>query len=85
MPPNRLGSFDWSRRFKEQPHALVGRDYTRLSSRRLVTLATQTSADRLHHLPDALSAWGTGPASVAIFAPDVEFDLAETFLTWMGR
>jgi hypothetical protein len=40
-----------------------------------VCLATQTSIDRAHWLLKTVETW-TGPISVAIFTPDLEFDIS---------
>ncbi|XP_076043297.1 beta-1,4-glucuronyltransferase 1 isoform X2 [Oratosquilla oratoria] len=47
-----------------------------------VCLATQTSLDRLFWLTQAPRHW-TGPISVAVFAPDVEYSLARVYLQYL--
>ena len=47
-----------------------------------VTLATQTSVDRLHWLPQSAGTW-TGPISVAVFVPAQEFDIAQAYISYL--
>ena len=47
-----------------------------------VCLATHTTLDRMHWVVQLANRW-SGPVSVALFVPDVEFGIAETFLEWL--
>ena len=47
-----------------------------------VCLATQTSIDRAHWLLKTVETW-SGPISVAIFTPDLEFDISVRFVNFM--
>jgi hypothetical protein len=47
-----------------------------------VCLATQTSVDRIFWLLNTTESW-SGPISIAIFCPDVEYDVAVTFIAFL--
>ena len=47
-----------------------------------MSLATQTSVDRLAKLVQSLATW-TGPVSVVVFVPDAEFDVAQAFISYL--
>ena len=69
-----VGRHDNSLEFLIYDHVVVGDQFVNLSRSLGVTLATQTSVDRLHWLPQSAKTW-TGPISVAVFVPDQEFDI----------
>jgi len=49
-----------------------------------VTLATQCSANHLHHVVMQIERW-TGPISVAVFAPDEQASFATDAILSMGE
>ena len=61
---------------------LVGRKYQQLSSQTGVTVATQTSVERLHWLVESSNTW-QGPMSVVVFVPDKEFDVAQLYISYL--
>lgn len=71
----RYGEWDSSRKFKHFPNVVIGSRFLELSRMNDVTLATQASLDRLHWLPVLTRTW-TGPISVAVFVPDLEFQVS---------
>ena len=73
------GHWDQSRNFRIFQHVITGRDFSQLSQLYDVTLATQSSLDKLHWLSQVGKTW-SGPISLALFVPDIEFDFAAKFL-----
>jgi len=63
-------------------HAVVGSQFLQLSKVFGVTLATQSSVDRLHLLIKSLETW-SGPVSISVFVPGPEFDVAQTFISYL--
>lgn len=47
-----------------------------------VTLATQSSVDKLHWLKDTCDTWH-GPVSAVVFVPDREFDIAQLYISYL--
>ena len=47
-----------------------------------VTLATQSSVDKLHWLKDTCHTWH-GPVSAVVFVPDREFDIAQLYISFL--
>ncbi|CAG9791712.1 unnamed protein product [Diatraea saccharalis] len=80
----RLGRWDGSRSYKMFDYAAVGDMYAELSSNRHVTLATQSSIERLHELLRIAAHW-SGPISVAVFVAGDELRLLRAFATWLFR
>ena len=72
-------SFDKSQQFKTRMFTVTGDKWTKLSLERKVCLGTQSSVDRLYLLVSLAQHW-TGPISVALFVPDVEFVIGKTFI-----
>ena len=73
------GHWDQSRNFRIFEHVLTGADFPALSQLYDVTLVTQSSLDKLHWLSQVGKTW-SGPISLALFVPDIEFDFAAKFL-----
>ena len=73
------GHWDQSRNFRIFEHVLTGPDFPALSQLYDVTLVTQSSLDKLHWLSQVGKTW-SGPISLALFVPDIEFDFAAKFL-----
>jgi len=63
-----LGRYDNSRQFKIFDNVYVGDRFIDLSKDFDVTLATQSSLDRLHWLIYVAKFW-SGPISIAVFVP----------------
>lgn len=78
------GMFDDSRRYQLFPNALVGPTYDSLSSNSSVTMATQTSFERMYELHELVSRWD-GALSVAIFAPFADMALSITYIRYVQR
>ena len=75
-----LGRWDNTRRFKLHDNVFVGEKFIELSKRFDVTLATQSSLDRLHWITKSLKTWN-GPVSVAVFVPDIELEAALVYIS----
>ena len=73
------GHWDQSRNFRIFDHVITGPDFPALSQLYDVTLVTQASLDKLHWLSQLGKTW-SGPISLALFVPDIEFDFAAKFL-----
>lgn len=61
---------------------VVGRRFQQLSQLTGVTVATQSSVERLHWLVESSTAW-QGPVSVVVFVPDKEFDVAQLYISYL--
>ena len=61
---------------------VVGRKYHQLSQLTGVTVATQSSVERLHWLVESSTTW-QGPVSVVVFVPDKEFDVAQLYISYL--
>ena len=68
--------------YKSRSFVATGADWDSLSERRQLCLGSQTSLDRLYWLPEILRRW-SGPISITLFVPDVEFGLAEIYLKYL--
>lgn len=78
-----IGRWDNKRMYKIFDFALVGEKFEQLSEKYLVTLATQTSVERLHFLTQVAKHW-TGPISVAVFASGAdEFRILQHYITYL--
>ena len=77
-----LGRHDRNQEFLIHDHAVVGDKFSTLSQSLGVTLATQSSVDRLHWLAHSSKTW-SGPISVAVFVPDQEFDIAQAYISFL--
>lgn len=78
-----IGRWDNKRLYKIFDFALVGEKFEQLSEKYLVTLATQTSVERLHFLTQVTKHW-TGPLSVAVFASGAdEFRILQHYITYL--
>ena len=73
--------FDRWRLFKIHNFAVKAERWAELAGQP-VCLATHTTLDRMHWVVQLANRW-SGPVSVALFLPDVEFGIAETFLEWL--
>ncbi|XP_049865061.1 beta-1,4-glucuronyltransferase 1-like isoform X2 [Pectinophora gossypiella] len=78
----RLGRWDTSRNYRLYDYAAVGDSYADLSAERRVSLATQSSVERLHELLRIAAHW-SGPMSVAVFVTGDELRLLCGFATWL--
>lgn len=76
--------FDHSRLYKTKTFYLTGSKWSEISERSHVCLATQTSFERLYELFEIVHRW-SGPISVAIFAPDIEFQMVKTYLQYFSQ
>ncbi|KAK3932399.1 Beta-1,4-glucuronyltransferase 1 [Frankliniella fusca] len=79
-----LGRWDSRRVVKMFDHALVGGRFAELSAEYKVTLATQTSLERLHSLVQVVHHW-TGPVSVALYAAGDEWPLVQAYVRFLRR
>lgn len=79
----KLGRYDTKRVYKIFDNAAVGNQFTTLSSKYSVCLATLGSLERLMTLPQIVLHW-TGPISLGIFAADTEeLYLIEYYLMYL--
>ena len=62
----------------------TGLDYDELSRDRRVCLFTQSSVDRLFWLMETTETW-SGPVSVAVFTPDLEFEIGRLYVQFLAR
>lgn len=76
------GRWDSRRKYKTHDHVFSGPRYSFLTSKQPMCLATQTSVDRLFWLTQQARYW-TAPMSVAVFTPDVEYAIAQAYLTYL--
>lgn len=78
-----IGRWDNKRNYKIFDFALVGEKFDQLSEKYLVTLATQTSIERLYFLAQVSKNW-IGPMSVAVFASGAdEFRILQQYITYL--
>lgn len=78
-----LGRWDNSRQYKYYDYAVIGDRFLSLSKEFVVSLATQSSIERLHSLVHASLHW-TGPISVALYvAGNDELYLMQLYLSYL--
>jgi len=80
MEPSQAAYDRW-RLFKVQNFAVRATDWPDLS-RQKVCIGTHASVERMHWIVQMANRWN-GPISVALFVPDVEFSIAETFIEYL--
>ena len=71
-------------RHKSHLFVATGSKWKSLSESRQVCLATHTSIEMLYWLLTTLQSW-SGPISVAIFTPDVEYDISVRYIHYLQR
>lgn len=76
------GLVDKWRTHKTHMFSSTGSDWRLLSESRQVCLATQTSIDRVHWLLTTVESW-SGPISVAVFTPDLEYDISVRYISYL--
>eukprot|EP00095_Tigriopus_kingsejongensis_P007170 maker-scaffold211_size255937-snap-gene-1.15 protein:Tk07170 transcript:maker-scaffold211_size255937-snap-gene-1.15-mRNA-1 annotation:"n-acetyllactosaminide beta- -n-acetylglucosaminyltransferase-like" len=76
--------FDKSRMFKTSMFTVSGSKWDELSRTRQVCLGAQTSIDRASWLIEMVKTW-SGPMSIALFTPDVEFHISKVFIKYLHR
>lgn len=79
-----LGRWDATRSYKMFDFAIVGEDYVSLSEKYTVTLATQTSLERMSSLTELAYKW-TGAISAALFAAGDEFPILKLYVTYLRK
>ncbi|XP_024945832.1 beta-1,4-glucuronyltransferase 1 isoform X2 [Cephus cinctus] len=81
----RRGRWDARRLFKTFDAVLTGSGFSSLSESHLVSLATQSSVEKLHSIVQVAHHW-TGPISVALYAAgDEEFDVLQKYLVYLRK
>lgn len=81
----RLGRWDSRRLYKMFDSVVVGSEYPTLSETYLVSIATQSSIEKLYSLVQVAHYW-TGPISVAVFtAGDEDFLVFQRYLTYLRK
>lgn len=75
---------DKYRLFKSKMFVLTGSKWAELSKSRQVCLGAQTSIDRLHWILQTVKNW-SGPLSIALFVPDIEFQISKIYLSFIRR
>jgi len=76
------GIFDQSRVFKSHMFAILGENWSQLSSGAKLCLGAQTSVDRLYEVAELVSRWA-GPLSISVFTPDREMSVASKFISYL--
>ncbi len=76
--------FDRYRLFKTRNFYATGHKWDELSRNRKVCLGAQTSLDRLYWLLETIENW-SGPISISLFAPDVEYQASILFISYLRR
>ena len=77
------GLWDKSRVFKINPFFITPDDWEDLSSWH-VCLSTQSSADLIFWIVDQTATW-SGPMSVSVFVPDVDYIIAMTMIHYLRK
>ncbi|XP_059082616.1 beta-1,4-glucuronyltransferase 1-like [Tigriopus californicus] len=75
---------DRYRMFKTSLFTVTGTKWNELSRSRKVCLGAQTSIDRASWLIEIVKNW-SGPVSIALFTPDVEFHISKIYIKYMQR
>ena len=76
--------YDKHRLFKTMPFLFPGDDWNTLSKQRKLCLAAQASIDKSYWLLEMVKTW-SGPISIAIFTPDIEFHITWIYLQYLRR
>jgi N-acetyllactosaminide beta-1,3-N-acetylglucosaminyltransferase len=88
-----FGEFDIDRRpsrwdskhsYKFLDFFWTGNTFLELSNTYTVSIATQSSLEKLHSIVDVSRHW-TGPISLALFVVGEEFRLSELYITYLGH
>jgi N-acetyllactosaminide beta-1,3-N-acetylglucosaminyltransferase len=84
-------NIDWSLSRSDSTHRYnfldfiwTGNKFIELSKKYTVSIATQTSLDRLHSIVDVSRHW-TGPISLAVFVAGEELRLTEIYITYLRQ
>lgn len=77
-------NLDKYRLFKTKTFTVTGSKWDKLSQSRQVCLGAQTSIDRLYWLLETAKTW-SGPISIALFVPDIEFHISKIYLSFIRR
>jgi hypothetical protein len=77
-------NLDKYRKFKTKMFTVTGSKWGQLSKLRHVCLGAQTSIDRLYWLLETVKTW-SGPISIALFVPDVEFHISKVYINYIRR
>ena len=77
-------SLDKYRLFKSRMFVVTGSKWDELSRSRQVCLGAQTSIDKLHWILQTVTNW-SGPVSIALFVPDIEFHISQVYLNFSRR
>jgi hypothetical protein len=77
-----LGRRDFSGKFAIFDHILVGDKFRELGEKFNITVATQTSFDRLLDITQLSNSWD-GAMSVAIFVADLEYSAVKIFIEYL--
>ncbi|KAF2359253.1 Nucleotide-diphospho-sugar transferase [Trinorchestia longiramus] len=78
-----FGRWDNRRQYKIHDSVYSGQHYSVLAKQSHVTLATQSSVDRLFWLAQVARHW-VGPISIAVFTPDLEYGIAKTYFQFLA-
>lgn len=75
---------DVHRRFRSQMFSVKANNWSKLVESRLLCLGSQTTIDRLHWLMETVKVW-SGPISVSLFVPDVEYDIGKVTVNYLRK
>ena len=81
----QYGRWDNTRSYKFFDNFVVGDQFSYVSNKSLVCLATQSSVEKLHSLAQVANHW-SGPISAAVFAAgEEEFDVLLTYIAYLRQ
>ncbi|XP_046990588.1 beta-1,4-glucuronyltransferase 1-like [Schistocerca americana] len=78
-----LGQRDASQKYQVHTFAMIASNWQNMTGQPLC-LATHTSVEHLHWLADVATHW-CGPISVSIFAPDLDYQIAEAYISYLRQ
>ena len=82
--PSEFGVKDSTGNFTWHPYLWTSKNWVEISSSSRISLATQTSVDRLFWLAWQAEAW-SGPLSVAVWAPGSDLGVAIAMINYLRR
>jgi len=80
----RLSRWDSKHRYKFLDFIWPGNKFLELSQKYIVSIATQSSLEKLHSIVEMSRHW-TGPISLAVFVAGEEFLLTETYISYLRQ
>ena len=80
----RLSRWDYKQRYKFLDFIWPGDKFLELSKKYTVSIATQSSLEKLHSIVEMSRHW-TGPISLAVFVAGEEFRLTELYISYLRQ